>query len=131
VSLSSLSTAIDALVVAAGFVVAQTKDVSKIPAHRATKDLVVDVSSVESMRGASGRLERYRLTIAGIWPESMRVDAGARTALTAMETIRDALAGASALAIVPARVIAVDMSQESTGTGAILVSVVADIQSSR
>lgn len=130
-SLSSLSTALDALVVAAGFRVAETRDPLSIPATRASKDLVVDVSAAESGRGASGRRERYTARISGLYPETVRTAEGTRTALAGLESIRDALCAASALATVPARVLGVEMAQEPTGTGAIVVSVVAEIHASR
>lgn len=130
-SLSSLSTALDALVVAAGFRVAETRDPLAIPAHRASKDLVVDIESAESGRGAASRLERYVARVSGLYPETVRTADGTRTALAGLEAIRDALCAASALATVPARVLSVEMAQEPTGTGAILVSVVAEIHASR
>lgn len=130
-SLSSLSTAVDALVVAAGYVVASTKDPSKIPAHRAASDLVVDVRAAESGRGASGRREVYDVQIVGIYPETMRPADGARSALAGIESIRDVLAGPNALSTVPARVVRVEVSQESTGNGTIAVAVTAEIHATR
>jgi hypothetical protein len=131
VSLSSLSTAVDALVVAAGFTVALTKDPTKIPAHRAALDLIVDVRAAVSGRGAMGRREVYDVEIVGIYPETMRASDSERTALAGLETIRDALAAAGALATVPARVIRLEMSQESTGNGSIAVAVTAEIHATR
>ena len=130
-SLSSLSTAVDALVVAAGFTVASTKDPTKIPAHRAALDLIVDVRAAVSGRGAMGRREIYDVEIVGIYPETMRASDSGRTALAGLETIRDALAAAGALATVPARVIRLEMSQESTGNGSIAVAVTAEIHATR
>jgi hypothetical protein len=130
VSASSLSTALDALITAAGFTVGPWETAAAIPAHRAGLDVVCRVDREEGVARARSR-DVMRATIATVYPSTMAPPAGARSALSGMETIRDALLAASALATVPARVIALDMAQEPTGAGSVEITITAEIHALR
>lgn len=123
-SLSSIQTAVNALVTGAGYVVSQAESAADIPAHRQGKDVVVRLTSDGTLRSG---VDSLQAVIAGPVRLGFDVDAGHKSALSLGEAIRDALLGASALASVSARVIGVDVSSEPTGTGSDMVIVTAEI----
>ena len=128
---STLSTAVDALVVAAGLTISSAHRAEDIPGHRVGLDAVVRIRAVESGPGATRTRDVYEVQIETAAPLTMRAPAGHRQAVTTMEAVRDSLSGGGALATVPARVISVGMETDEPGNATTTIRITATIHALR
>lgn len=128
---STLSTAVDALVVAAGLTISSAHRAEDIPGHRVGLDAVVRIRSVESGPGTTRTRDVYEVEIETTADLTMNAPVGHRQAVTNMEAVRDILSGGGALATVPARVVAVGMETDEPGTGLTTIRITATIHALR
>lgn len=128
---STLSTAVDALVVTAGLTISSAHRAEDIPGHRVGQDAVVRIRSVESGPGTTRTRDVYECEIEMAAPLTMVAPTGHRQAVALMESVRDSLSSGAALATVPARVITVGMETDEPGNATTTIRITATIHALR